>query len=188
MTCIVGIVHHGNVTIGGDSAGTNNWSLQTIRTDTKVFQRGEFIFGCTDSFRMIQLLRFSFQIPPLPALEQADALEKYMGTVFIDAVRECFKEGGHAKKKEEREKGGTFLLGIQGHLFCVESDYQVQETKIGYHALGNEGRLALGSLYTTQSMEMSPRQRLEVALQAAEYHSSDTRPPFLFVTTEGAET
>lgn len=50
---------------------------------------------------------------------------------------------------------------------------------IGYDAVGNGGRFALGAFYATQSLEM--------ALQAAAYHSSDTRPPFLFVTTEGAD-
>jgi ATP-dependent protease HslVU (ClpYQ) peptidase subunit len=110
-----------------------------------------------------------------------------MVTAFIDAVRESLKDGGYAKEKEEREKGGTFLVGVQGRLFCVERDYQVEEAKIGYHAVGNGGKIALGALYATQSIEMPPRQRLEIALQAAAYHSSDTRPPFLFVTTGEAE-
>jgi ATP-dependent protease HslVU (ClpYQ) peptidase subunit len=181
MTCIVGIVHHGNVTLGGDSAGTDNWSQQTIRRDPKVFRRGDFIFGCTDSFRMTQLLRFSLELPPLPTLERREALEEYMVTIFIDAVRECFKAGGYAKQKDEREKGGTFLVGVQGHLFSVDSDYQVQEAIIGYSAVGNGGMIALGALHATHSIEMSPHQRIETALQAAAYHSSDTRPPFLFV-------
>jgi hypothetical protein len=186
MTCIVGIVHHGIVTIGGDSAGTDAWSQQSIRRDPKVFQRDGFIFGCTSSYRMTNLLCYSFDIPARPALEHPDALEKYMATAFIDAVRECLKEGGYAKQKQEREKGGTFLVGVQGRLFCVDSDYQVKETLIGYDAVGNGGRFALGAFYATQSLEMAPQKRLEMALQAAAYHSSDTRPPFLFVTTEGA--
>ena len=110
-----------------------------------------------------------------------------MVTTFIDAIREALKNGGYAKEKDEREKGGTFLVGVQGRLFCIERDYQVEEAKIGYHAVGNGGKIALGSLYATQSMELSPRRRLETALEAAAYHSSDTRAPFLFVTTAGAE-
>ncbi len=187
MTCIVGIAHHGNVTIGGDSAATNGSSQQTLRVDPKVFSVGNVIFGCTSSFRMMHLLHYSLEIPALPALDQADTLERYMVTDFIDAIRECFSNGGYAKKKGEREKGGTFLVGIRGRLFRVDDDYQVEETIVGYNAVGNGGDLALGALYTTQSIKLSPRKRLEIALEAAAYHNSDTRPPFLFVTTGGAE-
>jgi ATP-dependent protease HslVU (ClpYQ) peptidase subunit len=183
MTCIVGIAHQGRVLIGGDSAATNGSRQQTLRVDPKVFCVGEVIFGCTSSFRMMHLLHYSLEVPALPGLDQAEALEKYLVTDFIDAVRTCFSTGGYAKKKEEREKGGTFLVGIRGRLFCVDDDYQVEETIVGYNAVGSGGDLALGSLSTTQSMEMSPRKRLEIALQAAAYHNSDTRPPFLFVTT-----
>ena len=55
MTCIVGLIHEDKVYIGADSAGAANGNI-TIRKDKKVFKVGEFIFGCTSSFRMIQLI------------------------------------------------------------------------------------------------------------------------------------
>lgn len=60
MTCIVGIIDkkQNNVLIVGDSCESNG-SENSIRKDAKVFANDDFIFGCTTSFRMIQLLRFS---------------------------------------------------------------------------------------------------------------------------------
>ncbi len=68
MTGIAGIAgiadpRSGRVYIGGDSAGTGS-SQQIIRSDSKVFFNGACLFGCTSSFRMLQLLRYSLEIPP----------------------------------------------------------------------------------------------------------------------------
>lgn len=60
MTCIVEIVEKDRVYIGGDSAGVSDLDI-TMRKDVKVFRVGDFVFGCTSSFRMMQIIRFSFK-------------------------------------------------------------------------------------------------------------------------------
>lgn len=90
MTAIVGLVHDGVVHVGGDSAGVGGWSM-TVRADAKVFRNGPYVFGFTTSFRMGQLIRWSLEVP----LPDGD-LERFMCTVFIDAVRDCLKAGGYA--------------------------------------------------------------------------------------------
>jgi ATP-dependent protease HslVU (ClpYQ) peptidase subunit len=173
MTCIVGLVDEDNkVYIGGDSAAVGGWSL-TARKDKKVFHNGPFLFGFTTSFRMGQLLNHAFVAPSYDA---DIGLEKYMATVFVDAVRECLKSGGFAKKESEQESGGMFLVGFQGHLFCIFSDYQVAEALDGYDACGCGSDIALGVLYATPTMK--PRKRIELALQAAEHHNAGVRTPF----------
>jgi len=62
MTCIVGLVENGKVYIGGDSAGVAGLDI-TTRKDEKVFQKENMIFGFTSSFRMGQILRYSFKNP-----------------------------------------------------------------------------------------------------------------------------
>lgn len=64
MTCIVGMLNPkgGNVIIGGDSAAVSGIDVQ-LEKQPKVFRNGDFIFGCTTSFRMIQLLKFQFEPP-----------------------------------------------------------------------------------------------------------------------------
>src|SRR4051812_3616610 len=121
MTCIVGLVASGKVHIGADSAGVSGWSL-SIRRDRKVFKNGPFLIGFTTSFRMGQLLQYSFQ-PPVRHPDRE--VMKFMAVDFVDAVRICLKNGGFAIRENEAEKAGQFLVGYEGRLFSIQYDYQV---------------------------------------------------------------
>lgn len=178
MTAIVGLVHSdGSVHMGGDSAGVSGWSL-TVRADTKVFHNGPYLFGFTTSFRMGQLIHHAFT-PPKPT---AKGLERFMSTVFIDALRACLKEGGWARKDNDREEGGTFLVGVGGQLFVVQDDYQVGQAADSYAAVGCGDQIALGALYATAGTTMPARKRIRLALEAAERFSAGVRSPFIFLS------
>jgi ATP-dependent protease HslVU (ClpYQ) peptidase subunit len=172
MTCIVGIVDSGKVLIGGDSAGSDGWSM-VQRADAKVFKNGDFLFGFTTSFRMGQVLRYSFT-PPKRAIDK-DVMA-FMVTDFIDAIRTAFKAAGFAAKEKEAESGGTFLVGYQGRLFRIADDYQVGESADGYDACGCGEKYSLGSLFATK--KLPSRVRVKTALEAAEKHSAMVRGPF----------
>jgi hypothetical protein len=183
MSCVVGLVTSGGeVWIGGDSAATNSSAQQVIRADAKVFVRGEYLFGCTSSYRMIQLLRY---VLPLPAYDETVDLHEYFATAFIKAVRDCLKDGGYAREKAGREEGGIFLVGFRGRLFRIERDYQIEETLHGYNAAGSADDIALGALYATQHTDSGQEQRIRLALEAAAYHNSDVRPPFVIEKVGG---
>lgn len=107
MTAIVGLVQDGSVYIGGDSAGVSGMSL-TVRADAKVFRKKRYLFGFTTSFRMGQLIRYSLKLP-----KPKGDLDAFMSSTFIDALRDCLKSGGWAMKDNEREEGGTFLVGLK---------------------------------------------------------------------------
>ena len=173
MTCIVGIAKEGTVYVGADSAGVDEqWNL-VLRADRKVFVRDSMVFGFTSSFRMGQLLRYSLVVPESSA---TISLEDYMSTTFIDAVRSCLKLGGFAEKDKDAEKGGVFLIGYLGRLFCIQSDYQVAESLDGYYAIGYGANPALGALYATRDKE--PEERIRIALEAAERFNVGVRGPF----------
>lgn len=176
MTCIAGLVDNGKVWIGGDSAGVTGFDV-CIRSDSKVFKVGDFIFGFTTSFRMGQLLRFSFTPPKRHSDKDIMA---YMVTDFIDGIRKCFKDGGFANKSNDVETGGTFLVGHEGRLFCIESDYQVGEPSDYYHAVGCGESYAKGSFYSTK--QLSASKRIELALKSAEHHSAGVRGPFTILS------
>ena len=88
MTCIVGLVHKDKVFIGGDSAASTGTSI-AIRKGSKVFARGNFIFGCEGSFRMIQLLKFSLILPKTKIID----VEKYLCTSFVKEVKRLIRDG-----------------------------------------------------------------------------------------------
>lgn len=175
MTCIVAINHNGNVLMGADSAGVAGMAM-TIRRDTKVFEKSGMLIGCTTSFRMIQLLRFSLVVPKRhPDLD----VYEYMCTAFIDAVRQTFRTGGFLTKENEGEHGGTFLVGYERRLFYVDSDYQVGESFDGYNACGCGADIAKGSLFESAA-NPDAQARLTSALNAAAHFSAGVRAPFNF--------
>ncbi len=172
MTCIVGLIDNKNIYMGGDSAGVCGSSMQ-VRSDPKVFIKGEFIMGFTSSFRMGELLQYNLILPTHHA--GVDTYE-YMVTSFVDAVRECLKKGGYARKENDTESGGKFLIGYDGRIFCIESDYQVGETINHYNSCGCGSDIALGAMYVSEGI--SPKDRILKALEAAEQFSSGVRSPF----------
>jgi hypothetical protein len=181
MTCIVGFTNGSDVSIGGDSAGVGGLDL-TVRADEKVFLLGEFVFGFTTSFRMGQLLRY--KLTPPPFLEKQDAFE-YMATSFIDRVRTVLKDGGFATKEKEVEQGGTFLVGIRGRLFSVQSDYQIAESASRFEAVGCGEQIARGAMYALDETEATAEQRILKALEAAERFSAGVRRPFIVKRAHG---
>lgn len=138
MTCIVGLSYKGTVYIGGDSAGIANLSI-SIRADEKVFLNGPFIMGFTTSFRMGQLLRYKFN-PPTQKIDQDDM--RYLVTDFVDSMRKCFVDNGFGTESE----GGNFLLGYNGKLYTIESDFQVGILKSDFHAVGSGAWARLAQL------------------------------------------
>lgn len=175
MTCIVGLVDKGAVYIGGDSAGVAGYSL-SVRADAKVWASGGMVFGFTSSFRMGQLLRYKLS-PPARLVDQGT--DEYLAGPWIDAVRDCLKAGGYASTDDGQEVGGQFLVGYEGRLFEISSDYQVGEPIDPYAAVGCGHDLAKGSLFSTEG---DPTDRVLLALEAAERFSAGVRAPFVVET------
>lgn len=173
MTCIVGIETDSGVTIGGDSLGASHYT-QFHRADPKVFINGSYLIGYTTSFRMGQLLRYADLPKPLERI--GEQLDRFIATDFVDAVRQALKTGGFAQKESDREKGGQFLVGVNGRLYDVDSDYQIGWNTDRYSAAGCGRDMALGALHAAR--RASPLQRVRRALEAAAYHNTDVCGPF----------
>ena len=169
MTCIVGLVSKGKVYIGADSLGSDGFTQQ-IRKEPKVFKNGDFLIGCTSSFRMIDLLKWKFNPPTV----KDDNLHKFMVTDFVDAVRTLFVDNGYNITSDDW-RSGCFLVGLKGRLFSIESDFQVYEQD--FHAVGSGAYHALGSLYT--SKKNSPFKDIEKALETAEHFVTSVGRPFI---------
>ncbi|MDB5042182.1 MAG: hypothetical protein JWN27_2908 [Candidatus Eremiobacteraeota bacterium] len=178
MTCIVGWIENGVVTIGGDAAAVSGLRV-TQRVAPKVFINGPMVFGFTSSFRMGDLLQHAFTVPEQRGSESVD---KYMRTTFIDAVRSCLKTGGFARKENEVERGGTFLVGYEGRLFYIDSDYQVGESTDGFDAVGCGDEFARGAMAILRAgPSVDVEAKLRRALEVAAKYSGGVSPPFAFV-------
>jgi len=123
---------------------------------------------------MGQLIHYAMQLP-----KPRGDLDAFMATTFIDALRACLKDGGWALKENDREEGGTFLVGVRGRPYAVYDDYQVARAADGFAAVGCGDQIALGALFATADTGLSPRRRVISALAAAERFSAGVRGPFL---------
>lgn len=180
MTCIVGLVEDGVVYMGGDSAAVGGLSIET-RADSKVFVNGPMIFGFTSSFRMGQLLQYALKVPTHYP-DKSDMA--YLVTDFVDAIRALYREHGFMGKANEREDGGTFLLGYRGTLYTVHDDFQVSRMLHRYAAVGCGASIALGALHALDMVgtKRTAPNKLRSALAASEAFSAGVRAPF-YVTS-----
>lgn len=173
MTCIAGVVAGGEAWIGGDSAGIDGWSV-TLRADEKVFVKSKMLIGFCGSFRLRDLIRYSFEIPKHA---RKVPVEEYMATTFVTALRKCLSEGGHTEKKDNVEGfEGSILIAYRGRLFEIEGDFNVGEPRLPFHAIGSGDDVAFGSLFATK--KEPAKRRLTVALSAAVERNAGVRRPF----------
>lgn len=175
MTCIVAVKRpDGGIVMGADAAGSDGWTMVSLK-DPKIFRVGAMLIGYTTSFRMGQLLGYGLA---LPEHHQDVPVEKYMASSFIDAVRTCLKNGGYAKRENEIESGGTFLVGYRNRIFAVQHDYAVTECGRDFDACGSGFMLAMGSLHATAALGgLEPAHRVKMALSAAEDFCATVRGP-----------
>lgn len=166
-TCIVAVREDDQIVMGGDSAGAYSDLSVRTRQDEKVFINNGFIIGFTTSFRMGQLLRYSFKPPKhpngMPDME-------YLVSKFIEEVRKCFTDAGYAN--------GTFIVGYRGEIYTVEGDFQVGHGLDNYAAVGCGAYYALGALYASENKKMTADARVTLALSAAEKFSGGVGKPF----------
>lgn len=181
MTCIVGVTHENKVYMGADSCGSNLYSWQTVGNN-KVFEVGDFLIGCTTSFRMIDLLTYSLT-GVIQRPEDSD--DKFVRTTFINSVIDCFK----ANDFGESGKGGNFLLGYKGKLYEVQDDFSILNSPAWGASVGSGEQSARGSLWSTlpgqiklneeTALAIDPKQRVFLALSAAEACVPSVRGPFV---------
>ncbi len=170
MTCIVGIEQDGSVYIGADSSTTSDYETRSTLVQ-KVFRKGNFIIGYTSSFRMGQILQYQVEFPIADIYD-----EEYMVKYFVESIRSKFKEYGYARIDNNEETGGCFLVGVQGHLYEIAADYQVNHYLDHIASVGAGSNYALGAM---AALEFSgPNERILKALEVATKFSPYVCSPF----------
>ena len=177
MTCIVGLVHEGSVFIGGDSAGVNERLDVFVRADEKVFTKGSMVLGFSGSFRMGQLLRYSFN-PPDQTIGEDDFA--YLCGPWVGSLSECMKVNGCATIKDnEIGFNGDFLLGFNGALYRIHEDFQVAKRTEPYNSCGCASDYAIGAMSMLIDTDLEPEEKIIMALEVAERFSAGVKGPFV---------
>ena len=183
MTCIVAIAQGGVVYMASDHAASDDktgWILS--RKEPKCFKIGQYAIAFTDSFRMGQILQYSWTPPKYTPTKTNSGLDKFMRTKFIDSVKQAFKDNGYGSigSSSEEDTGGIFIVGIEGRIFTIDEDFHVGENVVNYMAEGSGGQIALGALYATKNQK-NPRVRIKAALEAAAEFNMSVAPPFTYI-------
>lgn len=189
MTCIAAIVKDGAVYMAGDAACGRGYLRSLIKTP-KVLQIGQFVMGFSGSARNAQILSNLFSPPRLPdssSAESGDPLYRYMVGEFVNQLRATLKGAGCTTLKDASEGlvgGSSFLVGVRGRLFTIDSEFSVHEWTTDYSSVGCGEDFAMGALFATSSTTLEPKERLRLALEAAEAGSGFVQRPFSFVELE----
>jgi len=168
--------------MGSDHAASDEKSGMIIaRKDSKVFRVGQYGIAFTDSFRMGDILQYSWKYPVYTPTKTNSGLDKFMRTKFVDSVKTTFSENGFGSSPaNEEHTGGIFLVGMCGRIFTVDEDYNVGQSVINYAAEGSGAMFALGALYAT-SKQINPKARLKLALEAATEFTMSVSAPYTFI-------
>ncbi len=174
MTGIACLKVYGKTLMAGDSAAVDvNRHAISLAASPKVFQKDKCLIGYTSSFRMGYLLQHTLEIPPL-----RDDLDYWANIDFIDSVRDCLRKGGYLRKDSDVECAGQFLLAVKDEIYNIDNDLQANRQLTPYAACGSGAESILGSLYTSQFMEVSPKKRIILALEASADVNITVRAPF----------
>lgn len=183
MTCIVALKDKDTVWIGADSLGSNLYT-KSVQSMSKVVRHETFkniLMGFTCSFRHIDILRYDEEIfNKIDWYENEKIDHKYMVTQFIPKLQERFEKEPDKRTKENI----SFIVATNNDIFEIQDDYAVLVPQDGYCSVGCGEDIALGSLYTTKDLGMTPQDRIIKALEAAENISCGVQRPFVIMNTK----
>ncbi len=177
MTCIIGYLDNStnDIFMGSDSAGIMGYSLQR-RSDEKVFVKNNMIFGFAGSFRMGQILRYSFDIPKK---KEDETDYGFLCSKFVDDLIECFKKKGFATVEDnEVSSSGSFLIGFNGALYEVEGDFQVGKVLGNFNSIGAAYEIALGAMSILDKLDIPASHKVFGGLYTSVEFSTAVSKPF----------
>lgn len=180
MTCIVGWLNKGKVHFGADSqiSGCNKHT-----NATKIFKKGEFIFGSTGYARMLTLLKYDFKIP---TQKVGESIDEYINVTFLRELVKTMEDRSFATKENNvLSYDGSVMIGYKKRIYSVDGLFHVHDCG-KFWSVGSGSSHALGSLYTSSRVpylrKQSPKKVLTLALDAASAHGHYVSPPYTFLS------
>ena len=137
----------------------------------KITNNKQCLLGAAGDLRAINLLAYAFA-PPVPPVGAGKRLDAYMTLKFIPELRACFDLHGYSLPERDSsshiaEHGSTILVGVNGVIYCVDSDYSWIIESSGIFAIGTGAQYALGALQVLCATKIAtPAQAKKNALKA----------------------
>lgn len=196
MTTIIAVQGEGWCVIGWDSRISNTSddgdSETHVLSDSqrKVVQNGPWLIGAAGDLRAINILSHNFSPPvPRPTLH-GSALDKFVSTDFVPALRDVMEKSGYAPIHKEYpgkcEFESELMVAVNGRIYGVDGDYSWINEASGLYSVGSGSRYALGALTATGwgRSQLSARNAVLKALSVASRFDPGTGAPFHVATQQ----
>lgn len=199
MTTIIALQGDGWCVMGWDSRISNTddegRSETHVLSDSqkKVVQNGPWLLGAAGDLRAINILSHNFSPPvPRPTLSN-QALDKFVSTDFVPALRDTLEKAGYAPIHKEYPGKAEFeselIVAVNGRVYSVDGDYSWITEASGLYAIGSGSAYAMGALTATgwgRSVGTA-RNAVLKALSVASKFDPGTGAPFHVTVQEAAK-
>jgi ATP-dependent protease HslVU (ClpYQ) peptidase subunit len=172
MTTIVGVENADGCVIASDSRVAEGGKVYTHPKMIKAIERGSYIIGGAGDYRALQVVLHGWQ-PPLVSAKAKQNLYEFVINKVAPSLKTTLSEAGieFNKPSDSDEKFElSLLIGINGSLFEIDSDFAVAMNDSGLYAIGSGGDYALGALHAGAPV-------LE-AMRIAALNNNGTSAPF----------
>ena len=180
MTLVVAEKTAGGIIVGSDRNVTTPEGEIYEYGRNKVVIREGYLFGHCGSARVGQALEHYVNLPEIPP--EGDLLP-FLSTKLVPAIRKAVTENGAAYEGRLilGEKAAV-LVGCRGELFHITSDLVAVRVADDVAAIGSGRHHAYGALYALRKIDYgTPRERLEIALEASARYKATIRGPWDFL-------
>jgi ATP-dependent protease HslVU (ClpYQ) peptidase subunit len=178
MTTIVGVENADGCVIASDSRVAEGGKVYTHPKMIKAIERGSYIIGGAGDYRALQVVLHGWQ-PPLVSAKAKQNLYEFVINKVAPSLKTTLSEAGieFNKPSDNDEKFDlSLLIGINGSLFEIDSDFAVAMNDSGLYAIGSGGDYALGALHAGAPV-------LE-AMRIAALNNNGTSAPFHILKQE----
>ena len=181
MTTIVGVENADGCVIASDSRVAEAGKVYTHPKMIKAIERGSYIIGGAGDYRALQVVLHGWQ-PPLVNAKAKQNLYEFVINKVAPSLKITLSEAGieFNKPSDSDEKFElSLLIGINGSLFEIDSDFAVAMNDTGFYAIGSGGDYALGALHAGASV-------ME-AMRIAALNNNGTSAPFHILKQENKQ-
>jgi ATP-dependent protease HslVU (ClpYQ) peptidase subunit len=179
MTTIVGVQSIDGCVIASDSRVAEGGKVYTHPEMVKAVERGSYIIGGAGDYRALQVALHGWQ-PPIVSAKAKQNLYEFVINKVAPSLKSTLVEAGIEFNKGSDDSDNKFelqlLVGINGTLFEVDSDFAVAMNDTGLYAIGSGGDYALGALHAGATV-------LD-AMRIAAVNNNGTSAPFHILEQE----
>ncbi len=178
MTTIVGVQNADGCVIASDSRVAEGGKVYTHPEMVKAVQRGSYIIGGAGDYRALQVVLHGWT-PPLVTAKAKQNLYEFVINKVAPSLKTTLADAGieFTKPSDNDDKFElSLLIGINGTIFEIDSDFAVAMNDTGLYAIGSGGDFALGALHAGATV-------LD-AMRIAAVNNNGTSAPFHILEQE----